>query len=116
MAILAPSPTSLVFNVRRYEPEPVVPAKSTPHEFKQLSDVDDRERHHVLVIMFYRYDQSLVGKDPVKVIREALAQTLAFYYPYAGRLREVPEAKFMVECTGEDVTFTEADDNVTYNK
>ena len=90
MAIMAPSPTSLVFNVRRCEPELVVPAKSTPHEFKQLSDVDDQERHHVLVIMFYRYDQSLVGKDPVKVIR--VAQTLAFYYPYAGRLREGPES------------------------
>ena len=113
---MAPSPTSLVFNVQRCEPEVVVPAKFTPHEFKQLSDVDDRERHHVPVIMFYRYDQSLEGKDPVKVIREALAQTLAFYYPYAGRLREVPEAKFMVECTGEGATFTEADANVTYNK
>ena len=77
MAIMAPSPTSLVFNVQRCEPEVVVPAKFTPHEFKQLSDVDDRERHHVPVIMFYRYDQSLVGKDPVKVIREALAHCLA---------------------------------------
>ncbi|KAK9994165.1 hypothetical protein SO802_023868 [Lithocarpus litseifolius] len=66
MAIMAPSPSSLVFNVRRCEPKLVVPAKSTPHEFKQLSDVDDQERHHVLVIMFYRYEQSLEGKDPVK--------------------------------------------------
>ena len=92
MAIMAPSPTSLVLNVRRCEPELVVPAKLTPHEFKQLSDVDDRERHHVPVIMFYRYDQSLEGKDPVKVIREAIARTLVFYYPYAGRLREGPDA------------------------
>ncbi|KAM3682626.1 hypothetical protein ACB098_12G087000 [Castanea mollissima] len=98
---MAPSPTSLVFNVRRY--------------------VDDRERHHVSVIMFYRYDQSLEGKDPVKVIREAIAQTLMFYYPYAGkvrqkiwiRLREGPDAKFVVECIGEGVMFIEADANVT---
>ncbi|KAL4595592.1 hypothetical protein ACB092_12G103400 [Castanea dentata] len=105
---MAPSPTSLVFNVRRCEPELVVPAKSTPHEFKQLLDVDDREKHHVSVIMFYRYDQSLEGKDPVKVIREAIEQTLVFYYPYAG-----PDAKFMVECVGEGVMFIEADANVT---
>ncbi|KAK7858118.1 benzyl alcohol O-benzoyltransferase-like [Quercus suber] len=113
MAITAPSPTSLVFNVRRCEPELVVPAKLTPHEYKQLSDVDDGERHHVPAIMFCRYDQSLEGKDPVKVIREAIARTLVFYYPYAGRLREGPDAKFMVECTGEGVMFIEADADVT---
>nr|POE80410.1 benzyl alcohol o-benzoyltransferase [Quercus suber] len=63
--------------------------------------------------MFCRYDQSLEGKDPVKVIREAIARTLVFYYPYAGRLREGPDAKFMVECTGEGVMFIEADADVT---
>ncbi|KAB1205272.1 Benzyl alcohol O-benzoyltransferase [Morella rubra] len=80
------STSSLVFTVRRCEPELVAPAKPTPHEFKQLSDIDDQDglRFHVPVIQFYKYDPSMRGRDPAKVIREALAQTLVFYYPFAG--------------------------------
>jgi hypothetical protein len=107
--------SSLVFTVRRCKPELVAPAKPTPHEFKQLSDIDDQEgiRIHVPVMHFYRYNPSMHGKDPVKVIREALAQTLVFYYPFAGRLREGPGRKLVVECTGEGVMFIEADADVT---
>ncbi|KAJ8762742.1 hypothetical protein K2173_012234 [Erythroxylum novogranatense] len=112
---MAPSPTSLVFKVNRREPELITPAKATPHEFKALSDIDDQEglRFQIPVIQFYRYDPSMQGKDPVKVIREALAKTLVFYYPFAGRLREGPNRKLMVECTGEGVIFIEADADVT---
>ncbi|KAK7827255.1 benzyl alcohol o-benzoyltransferase [Quercus suber] len=113
MAILAPSPTSLVFKVRRCEPQLIAPAKPTPHEFKLLSDVDDMERCQIPVTQFYRFDHSMQGKDPVIVIREALAQTLGFYYPFAGRLREGPDSKFTVECTGEGAIFIEADAGVT---
>ncbi|GLT55587.1 hypothetical protein SLA2020_286970 [Shorea laevis] len=107
--------TSLAFTVRRRKPELVAPAKPTPHEFKQLSDIDDQEglRFQIPVIQFYKYDPSMHGKDPVKVIREALAQTLVFYYPFAGRLREGPGRKLVVECTGEGVVFIEADADVT---
>ncbi|KAE8077561.1 hypothetical protein FH972_016116 [Carpinus fangiana] len=55
------------------------------------------------------YNPSLHGK----VIREALAQTLVFYYPFAGRLRGGPGRKLVVECTGEGVMFIEADADVT---
>ena len=41
MASMALSVTPLVFEVQRCEPELVAPAKPTPHEFKQLFDVDD---------------------------------------------------------------------------
>ena len=112
---MAPQATSLVFIVRRCKPELVVPAKPTPHEFKQLSDIDDQEglRFQIPFIQFYKYDPSMKGRDPVRVIREALAQTLVFYYPFAGRLREGPGRKLVVECTGEGIIFIEADADVT---
>lgn len=109
------TPTSLVFKVRRCEPELVAPAKSTPREFKQLSDIDDQKelRFQAAAIQFYRHNPLMQGRDPVKVIREALAQALVFYYPFAGRLREGPGEKLAVDCTGEGVLFTEADADVT---
>jgi hypothetical protein len=115
---MVPSSTSLVFTVRRCEPELVAPAKPTPHEFKLLSDLDDREslRFQVPNIQFYRYNSSMQGRDPVKVLREALAQALVFYYPFAGRLREGPGAKLLVECTGEGVMFIEADADVALDQ
>ncbi|KAK6243676.1 hypothetical protein QUC31_010085 [Theobroma cacao] len=106
---------SLVFAVHRQEPELIAPAKPTPHEYKLLSDIDDQEglRFQIPVIQFYQYSPSMQGKDPARVIREALAQTLVFYYPFAGRLREGPQRKLMVDCTGEGVMFIEADADVT---
>ncbi|KAG9147702.1 hypothetical protein Leryth_014865 [Lithospermum erythrorhizon] len=103
---------SLKFTVTRKNIELVRPAKPTPHECKLLSDIDDQESLwiHLPTIQFYRRrDPSLERKDPVKVIRDSLAQVLVFYYPLAGRLRELPGRKLMVECTGEGVLFIEAD-------
>ncbi|OMO99206.1 Transferase, partial [Corchorus capsularis] len=112
---MAPPSTSLVFTVRRCKPELVAPAKPTPLEYKLLSDIDDQEglRFQIPVIQFYKYNPSMQGKDPARVIKEALAQTLVFYYPFAGRLREGPHRKLMVDCTGEGVMFIEADADVT---
>ncbi|KAJ6379717.1 hypothetical protein OIU76_016376 [Salix suchowensis] len=112
---MASSPTSLVFKVHRREPELIKPAKPTPHEFKPLSDIDDQEglRFQIPILQFYRHSPSMQGKDPVEVIREAVAETLVFYYPFAGRLREGHNRKLMVECTGEGILFIEADADVT---
>ncbi|KAL4594563.1 hypothetical protein ACB092_12G027900 [Castanea dentata] len=112
---MALSPSSLTFTVQRCEPELLTPTKPTPHELKQLSDLDDQEyfRFQIEVIQFYRCDPPMQGKDPVKIIREALAQALVFYYPFAGRLREGPGRKLILECTGEGVIFIEADADVT---
>lgn len=110
------STAGLVFTVRRKTPELVAPAKSTPHEYKPLSDIDDQEglRFQIPVIQFYRKDGAMEGRDPVKVIREAVAKTLVWYYPFAGRLRELGAGrKLMVDCTGEGVLFIEADADVT---
>ncbi|KAL2347777.1 hypothetical protein Fmac_001777 [Flemingia macrophylla] len=110
--------TSLVFTVRRREAELIAPAKPTPREVKPLSDIDDQEglRFQIPVIQFYRKETSQEGKDPVEVIRKAVAKTLVFYYPFAGRLREGRGRKLMVDCTGEGILFIEADADVTHNQ
>ncbi|PSS01277.1 Methanol O-anthraniloyltransferase [Actinidia chinensis var. chinensis] len=115
---MASFPPSLVFTVRRKEPTLVLPSKPTPRELKQLSDIDDQEglRFQVPVIMFYKRKLSMEGEDPVKVIREALAEALAFYYPFAGRLIEGPNRKLMVDCTSEGVLFIEADADIELNQ
>ena len=107
------SPT-LVFSVHRCQPELVTPARSTPRELKPVSDIDDQQflRFHIPVLLCYHHEPSMAGKDPVQVIRHALAQTLVFYYPLAGRLREGPSRKLMVDCTAEGALFIEADADV----
>ncbi|KAF5198431.1 Benzyl alcohol o-benzoyltransferase [Thalictrum thalictroides] len=112
------SSSSFVFTVQRSEPELIAPAKPTPHELKYLSDIDDQEglRFQIPVIQFYRKNEKMEGKDPVKVIKEAIAETLVYYYPFAGRLRECSNRKLMVECTGEGVMFIEANAFVTLDQ
>ncbi|CAI9111769.1 OLC1v1012081C1 [Oldenlandia corymbosa var. corymbosa] len=113
--------SSFNFTVRRQMPELVRPARPTPLETKPLSDIDDQEnlRHHTHIIHFYKRriefsnDDEKEENDPLKVIKTALAETLVFYYPFAGRLREGSGGKLMVECTGEGVMFIEADADVT---
>ncbi|MBA0572878.1 hypothetical protein Golob_000186 [Gossypium lobatum] len=112
-----PSSVPLAFTVRRCKPELVAPAKPTPHEQKLLSDIDDQEslRLQVPWIQFYRYEPSMEGKDIAEVIKEALAQTLVFYYPFAGRLKEGAHGKLIVD-NGEGVMFIKADADVTQLK
>ncbi|XP_010521555.1 PREDICTED: (Z)-3-hexen-1-ol acetyltransferase-like isoform X3 [Tarenaya hassleriana] len=106
--------TSLAFKARRREPELISPAKPTPRELKILSNIDDQIdlRRYFHGIFFYKYNPSSIIKgssDPVQVIRKALAETLVYYYPFAGRLWEGPNRKLTVDCNGEGVLFVEAD-------
>ncbi|XP_022148551.1 benzyl alcohol O-benzoyltransferase-like [Momordica charantia] len=109
------STSTLVFKVQRCKPELVVPAKPTPYGYKQLSDIDDQEslRFQLPLIHFYQHNPIMEGRDPVKVLKQAIAETLVFYYPFAGRLGEGPGRKLFVECTGEGILFIEADADVT---
>ncbi|KAK7260302.1 hypothetical protein RIF29_26242 [Crotalaria pallida] len=113
---MASQNSSLVFKVQRHSPELVAPSKPTPRELKMLSDLDDQTglRFHIQLVFFY--PPSKVGKDPIEVIREALAKTLVFYYPFAGRLREGPNGKLMVDCTAEGLIFVGADADVTIDQ
>jgi len=110
----SPSP-SLSFTMRKCQPELVAPAIPTPDETKLLSDIDDQSylRFHYSIIQIYQNESSMANKDPVIVIRQALARALVFYYPFAGRLREGRGRKLMVDCGGEGVMFVEADADVT---
>ncbi|KAK9057630.1 hypothetical protein SSX86_022466 [Deinandra increscens subsp. villosa] len=105
----------LIFTVRRNPPELIVPAKPTPRELKPLSDIDDQEglRFHIPVVHIYQQNPKMGNKNPVSVIREALAKVLVFYYPFAGRLKEGPGRKLMVDCSGQGVLFIEAEADVT---
>ncbi|XP_045796500.1 benzyl alcohol O-benzoyltransferase-like [Trifolium pratense] len=108
----------LMFTVRRRPPVLVPPAASTPSEVKLLSDIDDQEglRFNIPFIYIYRHEPSITGKDPVKVLKHALSQTLVYYYPFAGRIREGVGHKLMVDCTGEGVMFVEAEADVTLDQ
>ncbi|EXC26215.1 Benzyl alcohol O-benzoyltransferase [Morus notabilis] len=113
--------SSLTIKVDRYEPELVKPSKPTPKEIKLLSDIDDQEglRFHVPFIFFYKknnHPSVKLGKDPNRVIREALGRALVYYYPFAGRLREGSNRKLMVDCTGEGVLFVAAKADVGYDR
>ncbi|KAH9741650.1 Hydroxycinnamoyltransferase13 [Citrus sinensis] len=103
--------------VTRKAPELIVPERPTPREVKQISDIDDQEslRFQIPLLFFYKNDPSpsMQGRDPVKVIREAISKALVFYYPLAGRLKEGYNRKLMVECNAEGVLFIEADANFT---
>ena len=109
------APPALSFTVHRRPPELVVPEKATPREVKRLSDIDDQGtyRGHVSVIQFYGGNPPMSGKDAVEIIRKALAKTLVFYYPFAGRLRQGHNRKLMVDCIGEGIIFIEADADIT---
>ncbi|GAV77435.1 Transferase domain-containing protein [Cephalotus follicularis] len=108
------SPLSPVFSVRRQTPKLIGSAlQQTPRHLKYLSDLDDKYRMQNDVILFYKNNPSMKGKDPVSLIREALGRALVYYYPFAGRLRVGPNEKLMVDCTDEGILFIEAEANIT---
>jgi len=102
------------FMVRRRPAVLVVPAAPTPRELKRLSVFDEQDCMRVQIsnLHFYRRNESMDGKDPAQVVRDALAKALVPYYPFAGRLREQDGWKLVVDCTGEGVLFVEADADV----
>ncbi|GAV56756.1 Transferase domain-containing protein [Cephalotus follicularis] len=110
----SPSP---VFSVRRQAPQLIEPAvEQTPRELLHLSYADGQLRYNIPIILFYKNNPSMKGKDPVNSIREALGRALVYYYPLAGRLGEGPDKKLMVDCTGEGILFVEAEANIKHEQ
>ncbi|KAM3379568.1 methanol O-anthraniloyltransferase-like [Capsicum galapagoense] len=105
-------------SITHHKPKLVVPAIVTPHETKQLSEIDDQglTRFQSAILIVYKYNSSMKGKDPAKIIKDGLSKTLVFYYPLAGRIIEGSNRKLMVNCTGEGILFVEADANVELDK
>ncbi|SPT20432.1 unnamed protein product [Triticum aestivum] len=105
------------FTARRSAPELVAPARPTPHGAKTLSDIDDFSecRYYASAIDFFSRDPTVTADNvhPARSIVAALAEALVYYYPIAGRLREIPGGKLVVDCTGEGVVFVEADADVS---
>nr|AJP06254.1 CHAT4 [Pinus tabuliformis] len=107
------------FTITRQPPLFVAPDRPTPRQSLDLSNIDDQRglRYHIPKLLFYRSDSDSSKKknekDPVKVVKEALAKVLVHYYPFAGRLRNADNGKLTVECTGEGVLFVEADADIS---
>uniref|UniRef100_A0A0E0M4Y8 Uncharacterized protein n=1 Tax=Oryza punctata TaxID=4537 RepID=A0A0E0M4Y8_ORYPU len=108
----------VTFKANRSDPELVPPALTTPQEMKALSDVDTQLalRFYATGVEFFRQrpiiDGQVQPENPAKVVKDALAKALTYFYPVAGRIRELPGGEFVVECTGEGVVFVEADADV----
>ncbi|KAF0892996.1 hypothetical protein E2562_021298 [Oryza meyeriana var. granulata] len=112
--------SSLAFTARRGDPEFIAPAEPTPRGLRRLSDIDDQGSFRFYRSVIYFYESGGRGGptstrgvvDPARVIRDALAAALVHYYPIAGRIRELPDRKLVVDCTSEGVSFVEADADV----
>eukprot|EP00253_Pinus_taeda_P033504 PITA_33504 len=93
----------------------VAPSVPTPKGLLYLSNIDDQStlRFHIPIVQFYRFNPSKKGEDPARVFKEGLAKVLVFYYPFAGRLRDAPFGKLVVDCTSEGVLFVEADADIS---
>uniref|UniRef100_I1QS45 Uncharacterized protein n=1 Tax=Oryza glaberrima TaxID=4538 RepID=I1QS45_ORYGL len=96
----------------------VMPARPTPRETKTVSDMDDHPGHLVYIplLEFFRcrccHNSSSRAVPPARAVKAALAEALVWYYPVAGRLREIAGGKLVVDCTAEGVAFVEADADV----
>jgi len=91
----------------------VPPSRPSPKTTLYLSNLDDhlivRRRFDTLLVYNNGSHNISPSPNPVKVIRDALSQVLAYYYPLAGRVRRTHDGlKLQVECTGEGALFAEA--------
>ncbi|KAJ6810648.1 uncharacterized protein M6B38_103965 [Iris pallida] len=92
--------------VTKKPPALVAPCEPTPTGYHPLSLLDrlPAMRSYVHMIHVFRS-----GREPARVIREALARALVPYYPVAGRFATSSgDGKLYVDCNAEGVWFVEA--------
>eukprot|EP00253_Pinus_taeda_P021093 PITA_21093 len=88
----------------------VPPSRPSPKTILYLSNLDDQIVSRITfdaLLVYTNVSQKV--QNPVKVIRDALSEALAYYYPLAGRVTRTQDGrKFQVDCTGEGALFLEA--------
>ncbi|XP_064992148.1 acyl transferase 4-like [Musa acuminata AAA Group] len=104
---LSSAAAAMSFAVTRTCRSLVTPSGVTPTGSLGLSAIDRVPglRHMVRSLHVFRH-----GREPARVIREALSKALVKYYPFAGRFVDDPEGggEVRVACTGEGAWFVEA--------
>ncbi|RWW08727.1 hypothetical protein GW17_00027819 [Ensete ventricosum] len=95
------------FAVTRTSRSFIAPCEATPRSSLGLSVIDrvPALRHMVRSLHVFTH-----GREPARVIREALSKALVKYYPFAGRFVDDPDGsgEVRVVCTGEGAWFVEA--------
>ncbi|CAL9082709.1 unnamed protein product [Musa acuminata var. zebrina] len=98
---------AMSFAVTRTSRSFIAPCEATPRGSLGLSVIDrvPALRHMVRSLHVFRH-----GREPARVIGEALSKALVKYYPFAGRFVEDPDGggEVRVACTGEGAWFVEA--------
>ncbi|CAL9087970.1 unnamed protein product [Musa acuminata var. zebrina] len=96
------------FSVTRTSCSFVAPSEPTPKDTLILSVIDRVAglRHMVRSLHVFKH-----GREPARVIKEALSKVLVQYHPFAGRFVDCEHGDVRVACTGEGAWFVEATAN-----
>jgi Transferase family len=100
----------MIFKATKISQGVVKPAEPTPNPTLRLAWVDRYPTHRGLVESLHIYH---TGTEPAKVIRDALAKALVFFYPLAGHIVEPVPSEPAIECSAKGVYFIEAKANCT---
>ncbi|CAL9204687.1 unnamed protein product [Musa hybrid cultivar] len=93
------------FSVTKLTEGLVAPAGPTPAGTLPLSVMDKTPGSVGLVDSIHVFRH---GRQPAKIIREALSRALVFYYPVAGRFAMTDQDELEVACTADGVYFIDA--------
>lgn len=96
------------FTVSKLTEGLVAPAEPTPAGNLPLSFMDKTPGSMGLVDSIHVFRH---GREPSKIIREALAKALVLYYPMAGRFVISDKDELEVSCTGDGIWFIKASAN-----